>query len=74
MTETVEIPAELNDLARVGTVLELEPGHEALDLVRARAGGDLPGPPPSRLRRALELDRRRAACAVCATPGERRPR
>jgi beta-galactosidase len=30
VTETAEIPAELNDLARVGTVLELGPGHEAL--------------------------------------------
>lgn len=30
VTETVAVPTELNDLARVGTVLELEPGHEAL--------------------------------------------
>ncbi|MES2209148.1 MAG: glycoside hydrolase family 2 TIM barrel-domain containing protein [Chloroflexota bacterium] len=30
VAETVTIPAELTDLARVGTVLELEPGHEAL--------------------------------------------
>lgn len=30
ISERVEIPAELADLARVGTVLELEPGHEAL--------------------------------------------
>ncbi len=30
VTETVEIPAELNDLARVGTVLELAAGHVAL--------------------------------------------
>jgi beta-galactosidase len=30
VTESVEVPAELADLARVGTVLELEAGHEAL--------------------------------------------
>jgi beta-galactosidase len=30
VTETVEIPAELNDLARVGTVLELAAGYETL--------------------------------------------
>jgi beta-galactosidase len=30
VTETVEIPAELDDLARVGTSVELEAGHEAL--------------------------------------------
>ena len=30
ITERVEIPPVLADLARVGTVLELEPGHEAL--------------------------------------------
>ena len=30
VTETVAVPSELHDLARVGTVLELEPGHEAL--------------------------------------------
>ncbi len=30
VTERVEVPAALTDLARVGTVLELEPGHEAL--------------------------------------------
>ncbi|HSO30127.1 MAG TPA: glycoside hydrolase family 2 TIM barrel-domain containing protein [Candidatus Sulfomarinibacteraceae bacterium] len=30
VTETVTIPDELNDLARVGTALEIAPGHEAL--------------------------------------------
>jgi beta-galactosidase len=29
--ETVEIPAEIEDLPRIGTVLELEPGHEMLE-------------------------------------------
>ena len=29
--ESVEIPAEIEDLARVGTVLELTPGHEAFE-------------------------------------------
>ncbi len=29
--ETVEIPAQIEDLPRVGTVLELGPGHEALE-------------------------------------------
>ena len=41
--ETADIPDELTDLARVGTVLEVVPGPEDAALVRVGAARDLPG-------------------------------
>ena len=42
--ETAEIPAELADLARVGTVLETVPGLEQLEWFGSGPARDLPGP------------------------------
>ena len=49
----VDVPAELDDLPRVGTVLELAAGSRGVRVVRARAARDVPGPGAGRAGRAL---------------------
>ena len=72
--ETVEIPAEIEDLARVGTVLELAAGPRGVRVVRARAARDVSGPQARRPGRPLALDGHRAARRLRPPAGERRPR
>ena len=50
--ETVELPDALDDLPRVGTVLELATGPRGPALVRVRAARDVPGPKARRARSA----------------------
>ena len=72
--ESVDIPAELDDLARVGTVLEVVPGPREPALVRHRPARDLPGSQARRAWSAAGVDGHRPVRPVHPAPGERRPR
>ena len=68
--ETVEVPAELDDLPRVGTVLELAAGHEAFEWFGRGPARDVPGPGAGRAGRAG--GRRPSPTSSCRTSGRRR--